>query len=29
MYLIKINELAKEFVELNGIHKLIEMLDYQ
>lgn len=29
MYLIKINELAKEFVELNGINKLIEMLDFQ
>lgn len=28
-YLVKINELAKEFVELNGIQKLIEMLDNQ
>lgn len=27
MYLCKINELAKDFVELNGINKLIEMLD--
>jgi len=27
MYLCKINELAKEFVELNGINKLIELLD--
>jgi V-type H+-transporting ATPase subunit H len=29
LYLIKINELAKEFVELNGINKLIAMLDNQ
>lgn len=29
LYLVKINELAQEFVELNGIHKLIEMLDNQ
>lgn len=28
-YLVKINELAQEFVELNGINKLIEMLDNQ
>lgn len=28
-YLVKINELAREFVELNGINKLIEMLDNQ
>lgn len=27
MYLCKINELAQEFVELNGINKLLEMLD--
>jgi hypothetical protein len=29
MYLVKINELAQEFVELNGINKLIQMLDNQ
>ena len=28
-YLVKINELAQEYVELNGINKLIEMLDNQ
>jgi V-type H+-transporting ATPase subunit H len=29
MYLCKINELAREFVELNGVNKLIEMLDHE